>query len=139
MVSTGAVELPGVPRPARRFKLTAPTLAELDLHEASAKLLDRLLLPPAMWMTYPAGAAQLSPQQQARYSRIGLKRGMPDVWVLYQAVYGIELKSETGKLSKTQGPGFWPAPEELQSVLPPGADPWGECRTGEFLRHGKCA
>ena len=65
------------------FKLTAPTPLERDIHQRCADALDRLLLPPAFWFTYLAGASQLSPQQQARHSRIGLKRGLPDIWILY--------------------------------------------------------
>jgi len=87
---------------AAAFKLTAPEPLERDIHEACAQALDRLLLPPAFWFTYPAGATQLSPQQMARHSRIGLKRGLPDIWVLHQGVYGIELKRRGGQLSKTR-------------------------------------
>jgi len=62
-----------------------------------------MLLPPALWFTYPAGAAQLSPAQQARYSRIGLKRGLPDIFVLHGYVYGIELKRPgSGRLSRSR-------------------------------------
>lgn len=84
-----------------RFRLTAPELLERDIHEACAETLDKLLLPPAMWFTYPAGATQLSPQQMARLARIGLKRGMPDVWIFYRGVYCIELKRRGGRLSQT--------------------------------------
>jgi hypothetical protein len=87
---------------SRRFRLTAPEPLEADIHAACAKALDALLLPPAMWFTYPAGAAQLSPQQMARYSRVGLKRGLPDIWLLYGGVYCIELKRRNGTLSKTR-------------------------------------
>ena len=75
---------------------------ERDIHEACAAALDALLVPPALWFTYPAGASQLSPQQQARHSRIGLKCGLPDLWVLHQGVYCIELKRPGGQLSKTR-------------------------------------
>src|SRR5215470_1604311 len=78
------------------YRLTAPEPLERDIHEACAQALDRLLSPPAEWWTYPAGAAQLSPQQQARYSRIGLKRGLPDLMVLHGGLYGIELKRAGG-------------------------------------------
>jgi hypothetical protein len=88
--------------PSRPFRLTAPATPERDIHEACAQALDRLLLPPALWFTYPAGAAQLSPQQQARYSRIGLKRGLPDLWILHRSIYCIELKRRGGTLSKTR-------------------------------------
>jgi len=84
------------------FKLTAPEPLERDVHEACASALDNLLLPPAMWFTYPAGASVLSPQQAARHIRIGLKRGLPDIWILHNGTYCIELKRRGGKLSKTR-------------------------------------
>jgi hypothetical protein len=89
---------------ARQFKLTAPVPLERDIHEQCARALDALLLPPALWFAYPAGASQLSPQQQARHSRIGLKRGLPDIFVLHGgAIYGIELKRPgSGRLSRTR-------------------------------------
>ena len=87
------------PRP---FRLRMPEPLEADTHAACAQALDRLLMPPAVWFTYPAGAVQLSPQQMARYSRLGLKRGLPDIWVLHQGTYCIELKRRgAGRLSKT--------------------------------------
>jgi hypothetical protein len=84
------------------FRLKTPDPLEADIHEACARALDRLLLPPAMWFTYPAGAAELSPQQMAAYSRIGLKRGLPDIWVLHNGTYCVELKRRGGRLSKTR-------------------------------------
>jgi hypothetical protein len=79
-----------------------PEPLEADIHEACARALDLLLLPPAMWFCYPAGAAELSPQQMAAYSRKGLKRGLPDIFVLHQRMYGIELKRPGARLSKTR-------------------------------------
>ena len=87
------------PRP---FRLRMPEPLEADTHAACAQALDRLLMPPAVWFTYPAGAVQLSPQQMARYSRPGLKRGLPDIWVLHRGTYCIELKRRDGRLSKTR-------------------------------------
>jgi hypothetical protein len=85
-----------------RFRLTAPEPLELEIHQAVADALDRLLVRPAEWFTYPAGAVQLSPQQAARYSRLGLKRGLPDIFVLYDNLFGIELKRRGGRLSETR-------------------------------------
>jgi hypothetical protein len=87
---------------ARRFQLTAPEPLERDIHEACAQALDKLLLPPAFWFTYPAGAVQLSPAETARLVRVGLKRGLPDIWILCDGVYCIELKRVGGELSKTR-------------------------------------
>lgn len=84
------------------FRLTVPEPKERDIHEAVANALDALLLPPAFWFTYPAGASILSPQQAARHIRIGLKRGLPDVWIMFDGVWLIELKRPGGQLSKTR-------------------------------------
>jgi hypothetical protein len=85
-----------------KFRLTAPEPLERDIHECCADALDKLLLPPAVWFTYPAGAVELSPQQQARYSRVGLRRGLPDIWILWGGVWCIELKRHGGVLSKSR-------------------------------------
>jgi hypothetical protein len=89
-------------KPPPPYKLTAPVPLERDVHESCARALDALLLPPAVWFSYPAGASVLSPQQAARHIRIGLKRGLPDIWILHQGVYCIELKRRGGYLSKTR-------------------------------------
>ena len=86
---------------ARPFRLTAPEPSELDLHETVASLLDRCLIPPAFWFAYPAGHVQLSAAEVARLVRIGLKRSLPDIWILHNGVYCIELKREGGELSRT--------------------------------------
>jgi hypothetical protein len=85
-----------------RFRLTAPEPFERDIQEACAEALDRLLMPPAMWFAYPAGASRLTGEQIARHVRVGLKRGLPDLWFLYRGVYCIELKRRGGQLSKTR-------------------------------------
>jgi hypothetical protein len=85
-----------------RFRLTPPDPLERDVHEACASALDKLLLWPALWFTYPAGAAELSPQQQSRFSRVGLKRGLPDIWILHRGLWLIELKRRGAQLSKTR-------------------------------------
>lgn len=82
------------------FKLTAPEPSENELHVQCAQALDRLLAPPAMWCTYPAGHVQLSPGEAARLVRVGLKRSFPDILLFFKGVYGVELKREHGKLSK---------------------------------------
>jgi hypothetical protein len=87
---------------AAPFRLVPPEPLELDIHERCAEVLDKLLLPPAMWFTYPAGAVQLSPAQAARLSRVGLRRGLPDIWILFEGAWCIELKRRGGQLSKTK-------------------------------------
>jgi len=61
-----------------------------------------LLAPPAVWCPYPAGVTELSAKQFAQYSRIGIKRGFPDLLIFYDLVFGIELKARRGRLSKTR-------------------------------------
>jgi len=75
---------------------------ERDIHAACADMLDAVLMPPAEWWCYPAGATQLSPQQLAAHARIGLKRGLPDLFVLYHDLYGIELKRQGERVSETR-------------------------------------
>jgi hypothetical protein len=84
------------------FRLEAPEPSELDLHASCALALDKLLAPPAMWCCYPAGHVQLQPHEAARLSRVGLKRAWPDLLVFFNHVYGVELKREGGRLSKTR-------------------------------------
>jgi hypothetical protein len=86
----------------RQFRLTAPVPLEDALHSSVADALDLLLLPPATWATYPAGHIKLPPQAAAKLSRVGLKRGWPDILVLHRTLYGIELKRPGGRLSRAR-------------------------------------
>jgi hypothetical protein len=86
----------------RPFKLTSLEPLEVDIQETCAATLDRLLLPPAMWFAYPAGVIELSGHQMARLTRHGLKRGLPDIWILHGRLFCIELKRRGGALSKTR-------------------------------------
>jgi hypothetical protein len=87
---------------SRPFRLVAPVPPEDDLHTAVAQALDVLLLPPAMWTTFPAGHVQLTGQAAAKLARLGLKRNWPDVLVLHGLLHGIELKRPGGVLSRTR-------------------------------------
>jgi hypothetical protein len=87
---------------ARPFRLTAPPEYEQDIHVTVAHLLDLCLAPPAIWFHYPAGGYELPPHVAARLVRMGLKRSLPDIWILHQGVFLIELKRPGGKLSKTR-------------------------------------
>ena len=55
-----------------------------------------------MWAPYPAGVTALTPQQFAQYARVGIKRGWPDLMIAYKRMYGIELKTRRGRLTKTR-------------------------------------
>lgn len=87
---------------ATAFRLTAPEPLEQDIHVACADALDALLLRPAEWSCYPAGHLKLSKAEVARLSRLGLKRGYPDLMVFFGGgVYGLEIKRRGGTLSRT--------------------------------------
>src|SRR6516165_3046786 len=103
-VSAGSLHAATGPARGRAppFRLTAPDPLELDIHEACAAALDRLLAPPAMWCCYPAGGIELTAAQVAKYGRLGLKRGMPDLFLFFEGLWGIELKRRGGTLSKTR-------------------------------------
>jgi hypothetical protein len=89
--------------PRRPFRLTALEPLEQDIHEACAQALDALLLPPAIWFAMPVGHVKLSAAETARLSRIGLKRGLPDLFFLFEGlVFALELKRKGGRLSKTR-------------------------------------
>ena len=92
-------ELMRVPKP---LKLTN-NQSETDIQASVADALDILLLPPAFWFAMPLGHANLAPHQRARFVRIGARRGLPDIWAIYDGkVYGVELKRPGGRLSKTR-------------------------------------
>jgi hypothetical protein len=88
---------------ARRFKLTPPEPSKTQIHEAVAQALAILVLPPCEWSCFPAGHARLPPAAAAALYRAGLKRGWPDFIVIHDGkVFGIELKTRTGRLSRTR-------------------------------------
>lgn len=85
------------------YRLTAPIIPETPFHASVAQALDKLLLPPAVWTTFPAGSVPLPPQFAAKLARLGLKRGWPDILVVHAGrIYGIELKRVGGRLSATR-------------------------------------
>lgn len=76
---------------------------ESELHRTVAELLDWLLLPPAMYTTFPAGWGKLPRATGGRLKGSGLKAGMPDVMVFYGGkTVGVELKTAKGRLSRDQ-------------------------------------
>lgn len=82
------------------FALDEFVQPEVDLQAAGAAAFDRLLRPPAMWTAIAVGHIELTGQQAARLSRIGLKRSWPDHLIMWpDNVVGIEWKTGDGKLS----------------------------------------
>ncbi len=84
------------------FRLKAPVTPEDQLQETVARALTVLLMPPAMATHFPAGSVPLPPRFAAKLNRFGLARGWPDWLIVYQGIYGIELKREDGRLSTTR-------------------------------------
>jgi hypothetical protein len=76
-----------------------------------AQLLDWILLPPAIWTTFPAGWGKLGKATAGRLYASGLKKGMPDILVFNcvqpphprrSSVIGIELKVGDNAVSSAQ-------------------------------------
>jgi hypothetical protein len=88
---------------AAAFRLTPEIVAERDIHESAVAVLHHLLLPPAFFFSAAIGATKLSAQQAAALTRAGVKRGLPDLFVIAPSgFYGIEFKTRYGRLSKTR-------------------------------------
>lgn len=78
-------------------------VTEAQLHKAAADLLDTILLPPAIYSTFPSGWGKLATATAGRLRGCGLKAGFPDLIIIFNGrVTGIELKTEDGALSKVQ-------------------------------------
>jgi hypothetical protein len=67
-------------------------------------LLDWVLLPPAIFTTFPAGWGKLTKGTAGRLYASGLKKGMPDILVfdVMRKVIGIELKAGANSVSAAQ-------------------------------------
>ena len=89
---------------ARKFHLTSPEPSEDDVQETGCSRASRTIaLPPTMWTAFPAGHVKLAPAQAAWLYRMGLCSGWPDILIIHDGcVFGIELKTRTGVLSKTR-------------------------------------
>lgn len=80
-------------RKGRTVKVPPPPIRETALHGAVAELLDWILVPPAVFTTFPAGWGKMTPAMAGMLHRCGLKRGMPDILVFHaRRCLGIELK-----------------------------------------------
>jgi len=88
---------------SRPFRLSAYTADETDLQAAGEMAFSRLFRAPVEWTAFPAGHLQLTGQQAARLTRIGLKRSWPDHLVLYGGkLIGIEWKRPGETLSRSR-------------------------------------
>lgn len=75
-----------------------------ELHLSVANLLDWVLLPPALYSTFPSGWGALSKSMAQRLRKSGLKAGMPDIMVFPGdgRCFGVELKAGNDVLSPAQ-------------------------------------
>lgn len=84
-----------------RPKALTPT--EGELHATIAELLDWIILPPAVWTTFPAGWGKLGKATAGRLHKSGLKPGFPDILIFYNGdCTGIELKAPGKTTSASQ-------------------------------------
>jgi hypothetical protein len=84
------------------FKLTAPEPSEKDIHISCAQAFERLVLAPAVWVFYPAGAIELTEHQKAKLYRMGMKSGFPDFVFWHFGTFGLEIKKQGGRLSSSR-------------------------------------
>lgn len=85
-------------------------ISETDLHRSVADFLSWVVLPPAVWTTFPAGWTAMKTGAAGRLKGCGLKAGMPDILIFYNSfTLAIELKTDKGKVS--------PAQEEMHNLL----------------------
>jgi VRR-NUC domain len=77
---------------------------ESELHKSVANLLDWVLLPPALYSTFPSGWGKLSKMMAQTLRKSGLKPGMPDMIVFPGGgrCFGIELKAGKNVPTPTQ-------------------------------------
>lgn len=87
----------------KHLRLVPPDASEDELQACVTAALSVLLLPPAQFSHFPAGGYGLSPAAASRLYRLGMKPGWPDLLIVHNGqLFGIELKTRTGKLSKTR-------------------------------------
>jgi hypothetical protein len=93
----------GTPGGAKKLRLTGDP-SEDELHFSVAQLLDRVFAGrPVVWTTFPAGGYQLTRAAAVRLYRLGLKKGMPDIQIMWAGkIIGIELKARRGTRSAAQ-------------------------------------
>ena len=90
-----------MPRVRKNQQTSTPS--EAALHASVAEFLNWMLLPPAVWTTFPAGWGKLGKATAGYLKKSGLKAGLPDCLVFHNdTCIGIELKTEKGKLSAAQ-------------------------------------
>ncbi len=77
-------------------------MTEQQLHGACAQFLSWALADPeTFWTTFPAGGGGYDRGKILR--RLGLKAGVPDILLVRKSrLYGIELKTDTGRVSAAQ-------------------------------------
>jgi hypothetical protein len=86
-----------------KLKLTVPDQSELEIHRQIAQYLDACLLGGAQWTSLAVGHALLTAGETSRLVLIGVKSGWPDIVLVWSGtIFGFEIKTRTGELSKTR-------------------------------------
>ena len=94
--------VPATGRKSRSGQGRSP-LTESQIHASVASLLDWILVPPALYTTFPAGVGKFSKAMAGQLKHRGLKAGMPDILVFYAGrCLGLELKKLRSYMSKAQ-------------------------------------
>jgi hypothetical protein len=76
---------------------------ETALQIVAAQFLDYALPEEAIWTAMDAGLTKLTPAQADLQKRKGVKKGWPDLLVMYRGkLHGIELKAPKGRVSPEQ-------------------------------------
>jgi hypothetical protein len=90
-------------RGAAAAQVRSDLVSESELHRVVADFLNWVMLPPAIWTTFPAGWGKLGKATAGRLKASGLKEGFPDILLFYDGhAFGIELKTRKGKPTPVQ-------------------------------------
>ena len=86
-----------------RFRLNGER-SENEIQHCVADLLDYCLAgEDAFWTHFPAGGYVLSAAASARLYRLGLKRGVPDIVIVYKPNRTLWIELKTPKLGRLSG------------------------------------
>lgn len=85
-----------------RAGAASPRLSEETIHRAVVDVLTRAAMPGIAWTHMPAGEARAK-GVAGKLKGMGVRPGWPDLLIVKDGrLYGLELKTETGRLSTAQ-------------------------------------
>jgi len=86
--------------PAARAQAASQIVSEEALHRAVAHYLSLALLPPAWFTTIGHGGG--GKVRGGKLKSMGLKAGTPDILIIHNRAFWIELKTTKGRMSPEQ-------------------------------------